>query len=135
MLKVTIELLTAMSLSRSRDHGYYFSHLLKEYFGEDKTTLVYPSLLLFLVERRVVKYCRLIPFRQTSIDDTFEQLSDLLSAIASGIDEAGGPNVGSDALWKCLRAKLLRLKYKLYIQYPPAEIEEAVHKLVTFVEK
>jgi hypothetical protein len=85
-----IEFLTAASLSRSRSRGYYFSYLLKQYFGKDKTRLAYPSLLLFLVEQGQVKYCRLIPFRKTSLEETFNRLSALLSAIASGIEEAGG---------------------------------------------
>lgn len=37
-----IELLTASSMSRARDRGYYFSKLLKDYFGEEKTRLAYP---------------------------------------------------------------------------------------------
>lgn len=130
-----MEMITAASLSRSRSRGHYFSHLLEQYFGEDKTRLAYPSLLLFLVEQGEVRYCRLIPFRQTSIEGTFESLSALLLAIASGIEEAGGPTISSNVLWEHLKTKLLNLKYTLYIQHPPVEAVEAVHKLTAYVEK
>lgn len=130
-----IEFLTAASLSRSRSRGYYFSKLLKEYFGEDKTTLAYPSFLLFLVERGRVKYCRLIPFRRASIEETFERLSDLFSAIASGIEEVGGPTVSSEVLWEHLKTKLLNLDYTLYIQNAPTDAGEAVRQLTAYVEK
>lgn len=129
-----IEMMTAASLGRSRSRGYYFSHLLKEYFGEEKTRLAYPSLLLFLVAQGHVKYCRLIPFRQTSIADACVRLSDLLFAIASGIKEAGGPTADSDVLWDHLKTKLLNLKYTLYIQHPPKNAAEAVRKLANYVE-
>jgi hypothetical protein len=130
-----IERITAASLSRSRSRGYYFSHLLKRYFGEDRTTLAYPSLLLFLVEQGQVKYCRLIPFRNTSFEETFNRLSALLSAIASGIEEAGGSGTGLNVLWEHLKTKLLNLKYKLYIQHSPRNATEAVQKLAAYVEK
>ncbi|MSP13032.1 MAG: toll/interleukin-1 receptor domain-containing protein [Chloroflexi bacterium] len=129
------EMLTAASLSRSRSRGYYFSRLLKEYFGEDKTRLAYPSFLLFLAERGRVRYCRLIPFQRTSIEDTFERLSALFSGIASGIEEVGGPMVASDVLWEHLKTKLLNLEYTLYIQNPPTDAGEAVRQLTAYVEK
>jgi len=130
-----MEMLTAASLSRSRSRGYYFSHLLKKYFGEDKTRLAYPSFLLFLAERGRVKYCCLIPFRRTSMEDTFERLSALFSAIASGIEEVGGPTMSSDVLWEHLKTKLLSLEYKLYIQNAPTDAGEAVRQLTAYVEK
>jgi hypothetical protein len=130
-----IEMLTAASMSRSRSRCYYFSHLLKDYFGEDKTTLAYPSFVLFLTERDRAKYCRLIPFRETSIEETFERLSALFSAIASGIDEAGGPTVAADVLWEHLKTKLLSLDYTLYIQHPPSDVGDAVRKLTAYVEQ
>jgi len=130
----TIEMMTAASLSRSRSRGYYFSRLLKDYFGEDKTRLAYPSFLLFLAERGRVKYCRLIPFRQASIEDTFERLAALFSAIASGIEDVGGPTVSSDVLWEHLKTKLLNLKYTLFIQNAPTDAGEAIRQLVAYVE-
>jgi len=130
-----IEMMTAASMSRSRSRGYYFSHLLKDYFGEDKTALAYPSFVLFLTERGSVSYCRLIPFRETSIEETFERLSALFSAIASGIDEAGGPTVAVDALWEHLKTKLLSLDYTLYLQDPPRDAGDAVRKLTAYVEQ
>lgn len=129
-----MEMLTAASLSRARSRSYYFSTLLKEYFGEDKTRLAYPSFLLFLTERGRVKYCRLIPFRRASMEDTFERLSALFSAIAAGIEEVGGPTVSADVLWEHLKTKLLSLKYTLYIQNPPLDAREAVRQLTAYVE-
>jgi hypothetical protein len=108
---------------------------LNQYFGEEKTRLAYPSFVLFLVEHGRVKYCRLIPFRRGSIEETFERLSTLFGMIASGIEEAGGPMVPSDALWEHLKIKLLDAKYTLYIQNPPTDVGEAVRKLTSFVEK
>jgi hypothetical protein len=131
----TIEFLTAASLNRSRSRGFYFSTLLRDYFGKDKTRLMYPSLLLFVVERREVRYCRLIPFRATSVEDTFGRLSALLSVIASGIEQAGGPTASSSVLWEHLKEKLVGLKYTLYIQQPARDATEAVLKLMTYVEK
>lgn len=129
-----MEMMTAASMSRSRSRGYYFSHLLKDYFSEDKTRLAYPSFVLFLTEGGRVRYCRLIPFRETSIEETFERLSALFSAIATGIDEAGGPTVAADTLWEHLKAKLLGMDYTLYIQRPPGDAGEAVRRLAAYVE-
>lgn len=130
-----VELLTAASLSRSRSREYYFSTLLKQYFGEEKTRLVYPSFVLFLAERGQVRYCRLIPFRRGSIEETFERLSALFKLIATGIVERGGPTVSSDELWEHLKTKLLEANYTLYIQNPPSDAGEAVRKLAAFVEQ
>ena len=130
-----IESMTAASLSRSRSRGYYFSHLLKDYFGEDKTKLAYPSFLLFLAEHGRVKYCRLIPFRRASIEDMFDRLSALFSAIAIGIEDVGGPTVSSDVLWEHLKTELLKLKYTLYIQNAPTDAGQAIRQLATYVEK
>jgi hypothetical protein len=54
--RITMDLMTAASSRRSESKGYYFSQLLKEYFDEEKTTLAYPSLLLFLVEEERVSH-------------------------------------------------------------------------------
>lgn len=131
----SFELMTAASLSRSRSRGYYFSTLLKEYFGEEKTRLAYPSFLLFLADRGRIKYCRLIPFHRAPTEETFERLSALFCTIAGSIDEAGGPTVSSDVLWDHLKTKLLKADYTLYIQNPPNDAGEAIRRLTAFVEK
>ena len=130
-----IEMMTMASMGRSRDRGYYFSTLLKEYFGEEKTTLAYPSFLFFIAEKGRIKYCRLIPFPRGSLQETFNYLSNLLSSIAIGINEAGGPGAAADALWNHLKDKLLKADYTLYIQEPPSNASEAVVKLMTYVER
>ena len=38
-------------MNRSQSRSYYFSELLKQYFGKGKSRIDYPSLLLFIVER------------------------------------------------------------------------------------
>lgn len=135
-VSTTIELLTAASLSRSRSRGCYFSTLLKEYFGEDRTTLVYPSFLLFLVAHGRVQYSRLIPFHKATVGEAFTWLRDLLSVIASAISESrnlgGQENV--DELWMHLRKTLLDAKYTVYIQNSPSEAEQAIAKLAAYVE-
>ena len=50
------------------------------------------------------------------MEDPFERLLALFSAIASGIEEVGGPTVSSDVLWDHLKTKLRKLDYTLYIQ-------------------
>ena len=129
-----VEMITAASMSRSRSRGFYFSRLLKDYFGKDKMKLAYPSFVLFLVERGSMRYCCLIPFSGASIDEIFVRLSALFSAIASGIDEAGGPMAAAEALWENLKAKLLSLDYTVYIQHPPHNARDAVRKLTAYVE-
>lgn len=131
----TIGMMTASSLGRSVDRTYYFSRILKEYFGKDRTLLTYPSLVLFLAEQGAVKCCRLIPFRVSSISEAFERLSALLSAIASGIAEAGGPQAGVDALWKHLKVKLLSLRWTLYRHNAPLAAKDAVRRLSAYVEE
>jgi len=128
--------MTAASLSRSRSRGYYFSTLLKKYFGEDRTRLAYPSLLLFLVAHGRVQYSLLIPFHQATVGEAFTWLRDLLSVIASAISEwrnlGGQENV--DELWVHLRKKLLDAEYTVYIQNSPSAAEQAIAKLVAYVE-
>jgi TIR domain len=130
-----IEMMTNASLSRSRSRSYYFSTMLKQYFGEEKTQLTYPSFVLFLAEHGQIKYCRLIPFRRGSIEETFERLLILFSLISTEIQETGGPTVSSDTLWKHLKTKLLEADYRLYIQNPPKKARDAVQQLMAFVEK
>jgi len=129
-----VEVFTATSLSRSLSRGHFFSGLVARYFGKEGTRLVYPSFALFLVEGGTVKYCRLIPLTSTSIERTFERLTDLLTVIASGIEEAGGPTVSAETIWNHLRKTLLASKYTLYIHRPPADATEAIRQLSAFVE-
>lgn len=129
-----ISLMTATPLSRSRSRGYYFSKLLNDYFGKEKTTLVYPSFLLFLAESGRIKHCRLVPFHQASIEETFIWLSAMFAEIAGGIEEVGGPTTSLDVLWQHLKENLLRNDYTLYIQKPPKHVAEAVSGLVAYVE-
>lgn len=128
------EMMTAASMGRSRSRGYYFSKLLKDYFGEEKTTLAYPSFLLFLAESGRIKRCRLIPFHQASIEETFSWLSAMLSEIATGIEEVGGPTAPSDVLWEHLKEKLLNSDHTLYIQDSPTDAREAVSLLTAYVD-
>jgi len=128
-------MMTAASLSRSRSRGYYFSRLLKEYFGKNKTRLSYPAFLLFLVEEGRVRYCRLIPLPRASLEKTYEHLSALFPAIASGIEEVCGPDLSSGDLWEHLKTKLLDLRYRLRTLRPPADAEETVRKLSAYVEE
>jgi hypothetical protein len=130
-----LEMMTATSLSRSRSRAYFFSALLKQYFGEEKTRLAYPSFVLFLAENGQIKYCRLIPLQRGTIEETFERLSRLFGVIATGIEEVGGPTVSSDSLWGSLKIKLLEANYTLYIQNPPRDVADAVRQLTAFVEK
>ena len=135
-VSTTIELMTAASLSRSRSRGYYFSRLLKNYFGEERTTLVYPSLLVFLVAQGRVQYSRLIPFHRATVEETFTWLRDLLALIAKAIsDSKDGGSGGVDGLWASLREALLEGGYTVYIQNAPAGAEEAISKLVGYVEQ
>lgn len=134
-VELMMDMMTASSMNRSRDRGYFFSTLLSEYFGEEKTRLAYPSFVLFLVEQRLVKYCRLIPFREGSIEETFERLSGLFRVVASGIEEVDGPTVSAGVLWEHLKTKLLNAKYTLYLQNAPKDAEQAIRGLMAFVEK
>lgn len=129
-----IELLTASSMSRARDRGYYFSKLLKDYFGEEKTRLAYPSFLLFIVEQRRVQKCWLIPFHRASPEDTVNWLVSLFGAISKGLSDVGGATATSQAVLAKLKELLLERKYTLYIQSPPSDAEQAVRSLADYVE-
>jgi hypothetical protein len=85
------------------------------------------------VERGCVKCCRLIPLGQTSIEETYRDLSALFSTVAAGIEEVGEAAT-SDLLWDHLKKRLLNAGYKLYIQNAPRAVEDAVRQLTTFVE-
>ena len=130
-----MELMTAASLSRSRDRGYYFSKLLHDYFGEEKTRLAYPSFLLFIVEKRQVQKCWLIPFHRASPDETLNWLIELFSSINKGLSTAGGATASSQAVIAKLKEILLERKYNLYIQSAPPDVESALRSLAEYVEE
>jgi hypothetical protein len=130
-----MELMTAASMFRSGRRGHYYSKLLKEYFGEDKTTLAYPSIVLFLVSKKKIVYSRLIPFERDTIDNTFRRLQDLMTRIATVLRvwrASGGASV--DTLWEALKKELLDADYTLYIQNAPAEASKGIEGLMSFVE-
>jgi hypothetical protein len=129
----TMEELTAVSFSRSRSRGYYFSKLLKEYFGEEKTTLAYPSFILFLVEDQRVTHCRLIPLSRGNIEEVCKRLQDLFTAVAASIEKwrADG-GVSATRLWEIIKLDLLEQDYTIYIQDAPKNASQAVESLATF---
>lgn len=129
-----LELMTSASLSRARDRGYYFSKLLHDYFGEEKTRLAYPSFLLFVVEKRQVKKCWLIPFHRATPDETLNWLIDLFSSINKGLSDAGGASASSQEVLSKLKELLLERKYTLYIQTSPTDAERAVRELTEYAE-
>lgn len=131
-----IELTTAASLSRSRSRTYYFSKLLKDYFGEERTRMAYPSVLLFVVANGTVRYSRLIPFRRDNIEETFRRFQALFALVAETIAEWKETSEQTDLakLWERLKDKLLEAKYTIYIQKSPKAVEEAVSGLCAFVE-
>jgi hypothetical protein len=130
----TMQLLTAASMSRSRDRGYYYSRLLKEYFGEDKTRMAYPSLLLFVVSRKKIVRTRLVPFQRDSIENIFGRLQDLVTRIATALATWRSTDGKSEeALWDVLKEDLLSAKYTLYIQEGPSDLEQGIDGLTRFI--
>jgi hypothetical protein len=129
-----IGLATAVSMHEVRDRGYYYSHLLKEYFGEDKTTLVYPSVLLFIVEGKRVRKCWLIPGHRAGTEETLNWLVGLCTQVRDSISAAGGQNASSDTMLNQLKTDLLTNKYTLYIQSAPSDADRAVAGISQYVE-
>jgi hypothetical protein len=130
-----VELMRAVSFRPSQSQGYYFSRILKEYFGEEKTQLAYPSLVVFLVEDNRIAYCRLIPLSRGTVEETFLRLQQVFTEIASAIEEwrrSGGTS--ATQLWDGMKARLQKREYTIYIQRAPAGIEEAAKKLASFVD-
>jgi hypothetical protein len=120
-------------MSRSRSRGYYFSSLLKEYFDEEKTSLVYPSFILFLVEEGQVTHCRLIPLSRGGVHDTFLRLQELFAKIAVAIEQwRESETRTSFSLWEVLKNDLLEADYTLYIQNAPRHAKEAIESLAKF---
>jgi len=128
------EMMTSISLSCARDRGYYYSKLLHDYFGREKTRLAYPSFLLFIVEKRKVKKCWLIPFHRATPDETLDWLIDLFSSIKKCLLVAGGANASSDEVISKLKELLLDGKYKLNIQQVMNDAERAVRLLTEYIE-
>jgi hypothetical protein len=129
-----IEMMTASSMNRSSSRGYYFSTLLKEYFDEEKTTLAYPSFILFLVEGGQVTHCGLIPLSRGSINDTYLKLQDLFSKIALSIEQwRESEKRTASSLWEVLKNELLNSEYTLYIQNAPKQAKEAIESLEKFI--
>ena len=130
-----MEMMTSVSMGRSKSRGYYYSRLLKEYFGAEKTRLAYPSLLLFVISGKKIVRTRLIPFRRDTVENIFQRLQDLFSRVATVLNNwKSTDGVSVDALWKLLKEELLRAKYNLYIQHAPTDIKQAIDGLVNFVK-
>lgn len=130
-----VEMMTAASMSRSRDRGYYCSKLLKDYFGEERTRIVYPAFLLFVADADRIRFTRLIPLGRGSIEQTFQRLERLFTAVAETIvkwRDAGQADAA--ALWSFLKERLLDEDYTLYIQNAPPGVRDAVARLSGFVE-
>jgi len=130
------ELITATSLSRSRSKTYFFSKLLKDYFGEERTRMAYPSVLLFIVAKGAVRYSRLIPLRRDNIEVLFRKLQDLFSLVATTINEweSLGDESSSDNLWNSLKERLLESKYTIYIQSSPKALDNAISQLCAYAD-
>ena len=134
--EIVLEMMTATSSSRSRSKTYYFSKLLKEYFGEERTRMAYPSVLLFIMTSDGVKYSRLIPFKRDNVENIFRRLQNLFSLISETITEWELHHNKSDYanLWEMIKEKLLNEDYTMYIQNPPITAEESISQLCTFIE-
>jgi hypothetical protein len=131
---MVMDRMTAATMGRSRNRGYYYSRLLKEYFGEDKTQLAYPSLLLFLVSGKKIVRTRLIPFRRDSIENIFRRLQDLATRIATVLTNWRSTDGKSiEALWEALKRDLLEAEYTLFIQNAPADLKQGIDGLMNFV--
>jgi hypothetical protein len=129
----SMEFLTATSTPGPWRQDYYFSTLMKEYFGRARRLAKYPLLLVFIVEDRRVIFSRLIDIDGAGIDEIFRSLSALLSTIAKAIvdvaessDRAGLPGH--------LRTTLLEANYVMYALNGPDDSSDAVRTLMTFVE-
>jgi hypothetical protein len=130
------ELLTLSSMSRSSSRHYYYSRLLKEYFGEERTRLAYPSFLLFITSKHDIEYSRLIPLPRGTVEESFHQLQTLVSKIATGIERWKASEAGSgQRLWDELKKELLSAGYTVYIQRSPKDISTAIDGLARFVEQ
>jgi|PlaIllAssembly_1097288.scaffolds.fasta_scaffold07949_1 hypothetical protein len=130
-----IGLATAYSMSSSQDKGYFYSKLLKDYFGEDKTTLVYPSVLIFVVDSRKVQKCWLVPGRRAGVQDSLDWLIGLSQHIRDSLSQSGGATADTKTVVANLKRNLLAHKYTLYIQSAPTDPSAAVGRLAEFIEE
>jgi len=132
-----IGLITDTSQSSSRSKTYYFSKLLKDYFGKERTRMAYPSVLLFIVVNGNIQLSRLIPFRRGTIEEIFLRLQELFSLISNTIAEWEKLNnqESYDKLWNMLKTKLLDAKYTLYIQNPPVNASDGITELCEYIER
>jgi hypothetical protein len=134
----TIEMMTMASSSRSRSRGHYFSHLLKDYFGEEKTTLDYPLLLLFIISDGKVKHSRLIQLESGTTEESFQMLKRVFALIAAVIKNWKIlPGLqDTDTLWEQLKTKLLGADYSIYRtrQNASLSVKDAMENLRSFVE-
>jgi len=128
-----IGLITAFSMSKPRDRGFYYSRLLKQYFGEEKTTLVYPSVLIFIVSDSQVRKCWLVPGPRANTEDTLNWLIGLCTCVRDAIATAGGSAEPVELVLKQLRLNLLAGKYTLYIQSAPNSAELAIEGIADFL--
>jgi hypothetical protein len=132
----SLDMLTIASASRSRSRGCYYSHLLKDYFGIEETTLVYPSLVLFIVTKGEVKYSRLIPLENKTSEEYFQTFKRIFALIADVVknQKIASRSKDPDVLWNKLKETLLEAKYTIYIQQAPLNIKDAIENLCPFVE-
>lgn len=128
------KMLTASTIPSTKDRGYYFSSLMKDYFGVDKRRINYPSFALFFVEAGKVRRCWRIPFHQASVEDTLNWLIKLFRLIDDGIASAGGPNAALGDILAKVKRLLLAAHFTLYIQSPPSDAEHAIRQLTDYVE-
>jgi hypothetical protein len=127
---------TNTPIPRSSSRQYYYSKLLKEYFGKEKTKLVYPSFLLFITAGREVEYSRLIPLPRGTVEESFLRLQTLVSKIAVGIEHwktLGAASV--ERLWEEIKKELLSAHHRIYIQRAPRDVSKAINGLTDFIER
>ncbi|HET7526004.1 MAG TPA: hypothetical protein VFK10_08690, partial [Burkholderiaceae bacterium] len=135
-LDTNVGLATPYSLTEARDKRYFYSHLLKDYFGEERTTLVYPSVLLFVVDHRALRKCWLIPGRRRATrEESLNWLIDLCECVRDSIATSGGLMAPAATIVADLKRDLLARKHTLYIQSPPRDAVEAVKQLVEFMDQ
>ncbi len=128
-----IEMMVAGSIDRPRSRGHKYSKLLKDYFGEEKTRLVYPSFLFFLVGEGKITHCRLIPLPREETHKVFLRLQALFGLIAESLEKCAASEKTADETWEFVREKL-HSEYTLYIQRPPNDTAIAIASLAKYVD-
>jgi hypothetical protein len=132
-----IGLMTGAPFDRAESKRYWYSRLLKEYFGVEKTRIPYPTVLLFLVENGSVTHFRNIPLKAGALNETFERLRSLFSIVATTLDAWLGASTGnSDTLWAEVKEALLEKGYTIYMKRRrDASAEKSISELAKFIEK